>query len=303
MLASRNAAIDLRCGSSASVCRSSVRPDAQRVAHRQLRRIIRRQQEHRRHEDDEPDRGQRTGDAIALMRHGIETEQRHESEQRAPGVRVGGEEAEHEDQADDAADIAGGPAGAGQSPDLVRRHQRRHHRIVEDGGEFDADGRDPVGDQQRQNHAGVAGLAEPHQRGADHQQRAERGDPRLAAAAGVRDRAQHRRQQRDHQPRRRGGKAPHRLPAGGIGGHMGGEIGREHEGGDQREVRLRGPVEEDPADDARRGADRSCIPAMRGIRGNNCHARNLLPNHEEAFCPLRRNSYSIRGSNEPASFR
>ena len=165
---------------------------------------------------DEPDRGQRAGDAIALMADGIETEQRRKSEQRAPGVGVCRQKAEHQDQADDAADIAGGPAGTGQSADLVRRHQRRHHRIVEDGGEFDADGRDPIGEQQRRNHAGVAGLAEPHQRGADHQQRAERGDPRLAAAAGVRDRAEHRRQQRDHQPRRRGRKAPHRLAARGI---------------------------------------------------------------------------------------
>ena len=208
-------------------------------------------------------RGQRAGDAIALMGDGIETEQRHESEQRAAGVRIGRQKAEHQDQADDAADIAGGPAGAGQPPDLVRRHQRRHHRIVEDGGEFDADGRDRVGEQQRRNHAGVAGLAEPHQAGADHQQRAERRDPRLAAAAGIRDRAQHRRHQRDHQPRRRGGKAPQRLPAGGIGRHMGGEIGREHEGGDQREIRLRRPVEENPADDG--GARRIglCIPAMR----------------------------------------
>jgi hypothetical protein len=30
---------------------------------------------------------------------------------------------------------------------------------------------------------------------------------------------------------------------------MGREIGREHEGGDQREIRLRGPIEENPADD------------------------------------------------------
>ena len=42
---------------------------------------------------------------------------------------------------------------------------------------------------------------------------------------------------------------------------MGGEIGREHEGGDQREIRLRRPVEENPADDG--GARRIdlCISA------------------------------------------
>ena len=86
---------------------------SQRLAHRTLRRIIRRQQEHRRHEDDEPDRGQRPGDAVALMSGGIKPEQRREAKQRAAGIGIGGEEPEHEDEADDAADIAGSPAGAG----------------------------------------------------------------------------------------------------------------------------------------------------------------------------------------------
>ena len=142
MLASRNAAIDFCFGNSRKRLPQFGQSLAQRVAQPALGRIIRRQQEHRQHEDDEPDAGQRTGDAVALMGDGIETEQRREAEQRAAGLGIGGEKAEHQDQAEDAADIAGGPAGAGQSPDLVRRHQRRHHRIVEDGGEFDADGRD-----------------------------------------------------------------------------------------------------------------------------------------------------------------
>ena len=124
-----------------------------------------------------------------------------------------------------------------------------HHRIVEDGGEFDADGRNPIGEQQRCNHACVARLAKPHQAGAYHQQRAERRDPWLAAAAGVRDGAQHRRHQRDHESRSRSRETPQRLSARGIGGHMSGEIRREHEGGDQREIRLRRPIEENPADD------------------------------------------------------
>jgi len=65
---------------------------------------------------------------------------------------------------------------------------------------------------------------------------------------------------------------------------MGDEIRREHEGGDQREIRLRGPVEEDPADDG--GASRIGLGIRNArIRGNDCHAQNLLSNHEEAFCP------------------
>ena len=179
----------------------------------------------------------------------IEAEQRRQAEQRTPGIGVRGQKAEHQDEAEDAADIAGGPSGAGQPPDSIRRHQRRHHRVVEDGGEFDADARDRIGEQQRQDDAGVTGLSEPHQRGADHQQRAEAGDPRLAAAAGVGDRAQHRRQQRDHQAGGRGGKSPQRLPLRRIRRDEAREIRRKYKGRDQREIRLRGPIEEDPADD------------------------------------------------------
>jgi len=210
------------------------------------------------------------------MRHGIEAEQRHETEQRAPRIRAGGEEAEHQNETEDAADIAGGPAGAGQSSDLVRRHQRRHHRIVEHGGEFSADGGDRIGQQQRRNHRWVARLSEPHQAGADHQQRAERRDPRLASAAGVRDRPQHRRHQRDQQPRGRGGKTPKRLSAGGIRRHMGGEIRREHEGRDQREIRLRGPIEENPANDGGTAGINLLHTRTMCVRSCHRHARNFL---------------------------
>lgn len=83
-----------------------------------LGRIIRREQEHRRDEDDEPQPGQRSGDAIAFMGDGIETEQRGEAEQRAAGLGIGGEEAEHQHEAQDAANIAGGPAGTESLPIL-----------------------------------------------------------------------------------------------------------------------------------------------------------------------------------------
>ena len=249
-----------------------------------LRRIIGRQQEHRQHEDDEPDAGQRTGDAVALMRDGIETEQRHESEQRASGLGIGGEKAEHQDETENAADIAGGPSGARQSPDPVRRHQRRHHRIVEDGGEFDADGRDRIGQQQRRNHADVAGPSNPHEAGAEHQESAECGDPRLAAAARVGNRAQYRRHQCDRQSRSRGRETPQRLSARGIRRHMRSEIGCEHKGGDQREIGLRRPIEENPADNGR--SRRIFLPQINNacVRSD-CyrHARNIPANHKEGF--------------------
>ena len=265
---------------------------AKRLAHRTLGRIIRRQQKHRQHEDDEPDAGERTADAIALMRDRIETEQWHEAEQRASGFGTGRQKAEHQDQAQDAADIAGRPAGAGQPSDLVRRHQGRHHRIVEDGGEFNADRRQPVGEQQRRDHTGIARLSKPHQAGADHQHGAEGGDPWLAATAGIGDRAQYRRHHRDHQAGRRGGKPPQRLPARRVRGDMGGEIGGKHEGGDQREIGLRGPIEENPADD---GGARWILLHISDASGPKLSPCPKCPaNHEEAFCLRPRKPYSIR---------
>src|ERR1700682_5105220 len=57
---------------------------------------------------------------------------------------------------------------------------------------------------------------------------------------------------------------------------MGGEIGREHEGCDQREVRLRRPIEENPADNG--GARRISLLHTSNARvgSNNRHARNIL---------------------------
>jgi len=85
--------------SSANSASVSASPQAlaQRFAPCRLAWIIRRQQEHRpQHEDDEPDAGQRTRDAIALWVTGVEPEQRRKPnsvrplsdwrrENRAPG--------------------------------------------------------------------------------------------------------------------------------------------------------------------------------------------------------------------------
>jgi len=173
-----------------------------------LRRIIRRQQEHRQRKDQEPDAGQRPHDAIALMCRRIEPEQRCEAEQGTAGLGICGKKAENKDEAENTADIAGGPAGAGQPPDLFGRHQRWHHRVVEHDSEFGADGSDRVSQKQSRNHADVAGTSEPHKRGTNHQKRTERRDPRLAAATGIRDGAEHRRKQGYGQSSRSGRKAP-----------------------------------------------------------------------------------------------
>ncbi len=117
----------------------------------------------------------------------------------------------------DAADIAGGPAGAREAPDPVRRHQRRHHRIVEDGGELDADAGDRVGSSSSIGMmSGLPGLPIHIALAPITSSAPNTGDPRLAPAAGVGDGTQHRRQQRDRKPGRGGRKAPQRLPARGI---------------------------------------------------------------------------------------
>ena len=201
-----------------------------------------------------------------------------------PVPGFGGEEAEHDDQAQDAADIADGPAGARQPADPLRRHQRRHHRVVEHGGEFHADARDGIGEQQRQNDARIARLAEPNQRGADDQQQAESGDPWLAAAGGIGNGAEHRRQQRDHEAGRQRWRTPTSPVPRGSAATILREIWREHKGRDQREIGLRGPVEEDPADDrgTARISRRSPVPTR--SRRDHFMPTNFPQDREQAFC-------------------
>src|SRR4030081_57302 len=57
---------------------------------------------------------------------------------------------------------------------------------------------------------------------------------------------------------------------------MGGEIGREHKGGDQREIRLRRPIKENPADNG--GSWRIILlhTSNARVRSDNRHARNIL---------------------------
>ena len=70
---------------------------------------------------------------------------------------------------------------------------------------------------------------------------------------------------------------------------MGGKIGREHKGCDQCEIRLRRPIEENPADNG--GAWRISRLHTSNTYVRNCrhrHARNVPVNHEEAYRILRR---------------
>src|SRR5258708_248152 len=57
---------------------------------------------------------------------------------------------------------------------------------------------------------------------------------------------------------------------------MGGEIGREHKGGDQREIRLRRPIKENPADNGGSWPIILLHTSNARVRSDNRHARNIL---------------------------
>ena len=76
-------------------------------------RHVRREEEERQHEDEIPDRGERSDQPIAFARRLIDRHDRGETEQGLAGLRIGDDEARDDDEADEAADIADGPAGAG----------------------------------------------------------------------------------------------------------------------------------------------------------------------------------------------
>ena len=130
------------------------------------------------------------------------------------------------------------------------RHQARHHRIVEDDREF----RRHRGEREE-----AAPTSEQVEPGAANQSSAQADDldrRRKSAIHGLRgaglvgDRAEHRRQHGDDEAGGGDAVAPGRLAGGRIARHARDEIGAEDEGGDDREERLRRPVEEHPAPDA-----------------------------------------------------
>ena len=82
------------------------------------------------------------------------------SEQRLAGMRIGDDEAQHQREADQAADIAGRPAEAGQRAEPMVADERGHHGVGEHGGELGADG----GDAERDQHERQRGRSGPVRR-------------------------------------------------------------------------------------------------------------------------------------------
>src|ERR1700681_349943 len=82
---------------------------------------------------------------------------------------------------------------------------------------------------------------------------------------------------------------------------MGGEIGREHEGCDQREIRLRRPIEENPADNG--GARRISLlhTSNARVRSNHRHARNILITRRR-FAYTSRNHIALAAATTPFVF-
>ena len=216
-------------------------------------------QEERHHEHRIPDRGERPHRAGILTRGGIEPENRRNAGHGAPLV-PGLEGQQHDRQCDHTAQIAEGPARAGDAAHLALSAQLRQVGIGEDGGELHPDEADAEKDQRPDGRepfgSGIPGARRPQ-----HIGQRKGPDPWHPPARTVGDGAQHRRQQRDGQPGDGQPIAPERLRLG-VGGLAGqplghelrachlGEIGAEDEGQHQRVVGLAGPVEEPPAPDA-----------------------------------------------------
>ena len=81
----------------------------------------------------------------------------------ATGHRAGTTEAGGQAKADTPADRADAPPGAVEPAQPLLVNKVRHHRIVEDGGEFGADRGNAVGGQKRLDARATAGPSEPHQ--------------------------------------------------------------------------------------------------------------------------------------------
>jgi hypothetical protein len=172
-----------------------------------------REQEQRQHEDGVPDRRERSGRAVAGERRRVEAEQRHEPEECAPGLRIGGQEAERNDKTDETAGIAGRPADPRQAPELPARHEVGHHGVGEDGRELGRDRADREGDEGDRDRVRRAGRREPERPRGENQHDGERKDPRLAPAGRIGDGPERRREQRDRDAGGRRCVAPERLPA------------------------------------------------------------------------------------------
>ena len=215
-------------------------------------RRVRGEQEQRRDEHEEPSRRQGADDAVAFPAGGVEVEERIEAEIGLPRLRARGEEAEHQDERDETAGVAHRPARAGQAAEAIRRHEAEHHRIVERRRGLRGDGRDRVaGEHARDRGRSGAGRREPEEGAGRGEDAAGESDPGLLRPRRVGEAAAERRQDGEPDPGRRGGVAPERLALHGVADHRGREVGREHEGADQGKEGLAGPVEQEPAADAR----------------------------------------------------
>ena len=107
---------------------------------------------------------------------------------------------------------------------------------------------------QRDQRSGRGGRRQPQRGEARDEEQREGGDPGLAPAAPVGERAEKRAADGDEDAGGGGGVAPQRLAAGAIADDGVGEVGREQEGEDQRVVGLGRPVEQHPRDEGAHAA-------------------------------------------------
>ena len=203
-------------------------------------------QEERDHEHRVPDRREWTHRAGSLAQVRVQTQNGRNSDQRLPR-RPFGQQRQHQNQRDDPAQIAKGPARPRDAANLLRGAKVGQHRIGEGGGKFHADQPDSKADHDEpQVH--ITGGGPPYPPGPQHIHQREEGDKAHPVPAAVCHRPQKRRQNGNQNARSTNAIAPdglRRRPAAQQAGH----VGTEDEGQQQGVVGLAGPVEEEPAPD------------------------------------------------------
>ena len=120
---------------------------------------VRREQEEWKHEYEVPERRKKGPIRRSPSRvAGVERDERRKPEQRLAVIRSRRRSRPAtNDETDQAPDIAGGPADAGQVPSRFVGDKRWHHGVVEDRGKLRPDDGEPVGDEHERSEIGAPG--------------------------------------------------------------------------------------------------------------------------------------------------
>ncbi len=101
-----------------------------------------REQKERQHEDEIPERGERSDETVAFAARSIEWDQGLEAEKGLAGVWVGRNQTCEQHEAQETADISRRPAEPREAAEPVFRHEGGHHGVGEHGRELGTHDRD-----------------------------------------------------------------------------------------------------------------------------------------------------------------